>query len=291
MPRWTVHEQQCIDIMKERLKDQLAASPQYPEVVGERKMIRFLRGHGHDVDKVTTMMSNFLKWREDNKINEIRTDIVERGYDHPLRFPKGDVILSLIPQLVILPNAMDNTGSPICVEQYDFVPSEVFKYINITDYILFVTYSLEYRSLIVEQISEQRERAYLAALTQDQRAKLEEPDAAPYGVIVNTCVIRDLSKRFLHCGCIFFLLLCRGCLMCAALYLRVVVADGLALLPWRCYCYDVHRRSGIHSPECAGPGHHQGGDHGGLRQLPRYHSLAILCCASILLGCLVSCSY
>lgn len=196
MPRWTVQEHQCISIMKDRLKDQLTASPQYPEVIGERKMIRFLRGHGHDVEKVTTMMSNFLKWRQENKINEIRTNIVECGFDHPLKFPKGETILSLVPQHVILPNAQDNAGSPICVEQYDFVPSEVFKHINIDDYILFVTYSLEYRSLIVEQLSEQREKAFLAGLSPEQLAKLEDPDSPPYGVIVNTCVIRDLGKSF-----------------------------------------------------------------------------------------------
>lgn len=197
MPRWSTQEQECIDILKSRLSNELAASPQYPEIVGERKMVRFLRGHNFDIEKVYNMMVNFFKWRIDNNVNDIRTNIVERGFDHPSKFPKGDVILSLIPQLIIVPNAFDKLGSPLCVEQYNFVPSEVFKYITIDDYILFVMYSLEYRSLVIEQLSEHREQAFLAGLSESERVELKtDPNSKPYGVIVNTCVVRDLSKCF-----------------------------------------------------------------------------------------------
>lgn len=199
MTRWTTEEHRLLDILKERLKEELAASPQFPEVVGERKLVRFLRGHNHDLEKVYGMMKDFLQWRKDNHINDIRTNIVQNGYDHPLRFPKGEIILKLIPQLVVLPEALDKTGSPICVEQYNFVPAEVFKFITIEDYIEFVKYSLEYRSLVVEQLSEHREQAFLATLTPAEREALEKQQKnpgegmLPYGVLVNTCVIRDLG--------------------------------------------------------------------------------------------------
>uniref|UniRef100_A0A7S3M0V6 CRAL-TRIO domain-containing protein n=1 Tax=Spumella elongata TaxID=89044 RepID=A0A7S3M0V6_9STRA len=194
MPRWTPQEQECIATLKNRLKEQLEASPQFPEIVGERKMIRFLRGHNFDIDKVSNLMANFFKWRMDNKVDEIRTNIVERGMDHPLKFPKGELILSLIPQLILVPNAQDKLGCPICVEQYNFTPSEVFKYITIDDYILFVLYSLEFKSLIVEALSEQRELAFLNSLTKAERTELEtNPNSKPYGVIVNICVVRDLN--------------------------------------------------------------------------------------------------
>ena len=194
MTRWTIHEEKCLKILKERLKDDIKESPQYPEIIGDRKLIRYLRGHNNDIEKIYIMFKNFLKWRLDNNMNEIRTNIVENGYDHPLKFPKGDIILKLIPQLIVLPEALDKTGSPICVEQYNFIPSEVFQYITIEDYIVFVKYSLEYRSLIVEQLSEHRERAYLAGLSDIEREKLELSETETYGVLVNTCVIRDLSK-------------------------------------------------------------------------------------------------
>ncbi len=195
MPRWNKQESDCIAQVKNRLHDQIAQSPAYPEVVGERKIIRFLRGHDYDIEKVCGLMSNFLKWRIDSKVDDIRKHIVEGGADHPLKFPKGELILRLIPQLVLAPDALDIEGAPICVDQYNFSPHEVLKQITLEEYIHFVTYVLEYRSSIIEQMSEERERAFLASLSVEERANVDSPDStsAPYGVIVNTCVIRDLG--------------------------------------------------------------------------------------------------
>lgn len=145
------------------------------------------------------MMEKFLKWRVDNKVDEVRANIVEKGCDHPLRFPKGELILKLIPQLVILPYATDKLGCPICVEQYNFIPAEVFQQITMEEYILFVIYTLEYKSLIIEQLSEQREREYLNSLSDDERADIDDDSTnstkPPYGVLANICVIRDLCKQ------------------------------------------------------------------------------------------------
>lgn len=196
MPRWSKQEQAHIDTVRHRLSAQLQESPAYPEVVGDRKIVRFLRGHDYAVDKVCNLMSNFLKWRKDKNVDEIRRNIVEGGMDHPVKFPKGDVIVGLVPQLVIAPDALDVCKAPICVEQYNFVPSEVFKHITLDDYIVFVTYSLEYKSIIVEQMSEHREAAYLANLSDTDREDILNNPASklpPYGVLVNTCVIRDLA--------------------------------------------------------------------------------------------------
>ena len=103
-------------------------------------------------------------------------------------------ILGLIPQLVITPDATDKMGAPICVDQYCFSPEEVLSKISIQEYIVFVMHCLEYRSLIVDQLSEQREKEFLASLTKDELAEIQDPDCEnTYGVLVNTCVIRDLG--------------------------------------------------------------------------------------------------
>lgn len=203
MPRWSAHEQQCIDHVREKLAKELAESPQFPEVVGDRKIIRFLRGHDYHLEKVCGLMKKFLHWRKDHHVNEYRTNIIENGFDHPKRFPKGELIQTLIPQLVIAPDAMDDHQCPICVDQYNFTPSELIKKMSIEDYVVFVTYCLEYRSLILEQLSEEREQAYLATLTPEQRATIDSKDSElpPYGYLAYTCVIRDLAHvGFEHLG-------------------------------------------------------------------------------------------
>lgn len=199
MPRWSTLEIANIEIVRKHCAHLIASCPAYPEVVGDRKIVRFLRGHNQDVEKVCLMMEKFLKWRADNSVDEVRANIVENGCDHPLRFPKGELILKLIPQLVILPHATDKLGCPICVEQYNFIPAEVFQQITMEEYILFVIYSLEYKSLIIEQLSEQREREYLDSLSDDERANIDSINSTmpPYGVLANICVIRDLCKYYI----------------------------------------------------------------------------------------------
>ena len=73
--------------------------PQFPDVVGDRKLVRFLRGHEHNVDKVCEMVTNFLKWRDDNNMDEVRERIIRGGLNHPRSFPLGEKILQLIPQV------------------------------------------------------------------------------------------------------------------------------------------------------------------------------------------------
>jgi hypothetical protein len=195
MPRWTAQEHEQIAIIRQRLASLLAEAPPYPEVVGDRKIIRFLRGHDHNLEKVIEMYSKFLHWRKEHGVDEIRRNIVEGEADHPLKFPKGQLIMSLLPSLVMAPDAFDNFGCPIVVEQYRFSPSEVLSKVKIEEYVLFVTYSLEYRQIILEQISEQREQEFLNSLSPQERARIEDihSKAPPYGVIAQSCVIRNLG--------------------------------------------------------------------------------------------------
>jgi hypothetical protein len=56
------------------------------------------------------MIRKFLNWRRDHNVDKIRQDIVLGGLNHPTKFPLGELILSLIPQLVITPYACDKKG-------------------------------------------------------------------------------------------------------------------------------------------------------------------------------------
>lgn len=72
------------------------------------------------------------------------------------------------------------------LEQYCFNPKDVFEKVTIDEYLRFLVYSLEYRALVMEQLSHEKEQAYLEA----------HPDPADreegYGVVLMDCVIRDL---------------------------------------------------------------------------------------------------
>jgi len=191
--------------MRQRLSDDLRTQPPFPEVVGDRRMLRFLRGLGHNVDLATERFSQFLDFRRKFNMDAIRTNIVYKGCSNPSKFPKGDIILKLIPQTVVIPYHTDYLGHPIVVEKSNFSPPDVLKVISQEEYMHFLLYALEYRALVFEQLSAEREQALLE-LHNGNPPLIKQPlalsdDDVGYGVIVRGCFLRDLSGlSFAHIG-------------------------------------------------------------------------------------------
>ena len=146
-------------------------------------------------------MLQYLKWRKENDIDRIRNDIINGGCNHPSRFPNGQKILKLIPQIVIDHNVRDKWNCPIVFEQYNFCPAEVLSQVTLEEYVEYVKYCLEYRTLILEQLSEEQETEKFQALCRRKMAGDDLSDAEPYGTICHLCIIRDLGGvGFEHVG-------------------------------------------------------------------------------------------
>ncbi len=148
--RWTEQETVALAEARKRLSGTLNRVPQYVEVIGDRKILRFLRGHDFDIDKSCEMIEKFLAWRQEHGVDEIRREIAEGGINHPRLFPAADKILPLVPQIVINTDIRDKTGAPLCVEQYNFSPSNVLTQISLSEYVRFTIYCLEFKSMILE---------------------------------------------------------------------------------------------------------------------------------------------
>ena len=185
MKRWSDEDTKALAELRAAIGDRLSSVPQFPEVVGDRKLLRFLRGHDYNVPKVATLYCQFLEWRREHRVDEIRENIVKGGMNHPTKFPNGEKILSLIPQVVLAHEVSDYFGCALIVEQFTFSPSLVLKEISLDEYLIFVIYCLEYRSIILEQLSEEAERKKIASMKASNCTE-------PYGVILYACVIRDL---------------------------------------------------------------------------------------------------
>jgi hypothetical protein len=134
-------------------------------------------------------------------VDEIRHNILRGGCSHPSRFPNGEKILRLIPQIVIDHEIRDSFGCPIVFEQYSFRPGEILTQISLEEYVEFITYCLEYRSLICEQLSEENERKKVQALHARRDAGEDLSLEEPYGTLCYLCIIRDLGGvGFDHLG-------------------------------------------------------------------------------------------
>lgn len=136
------------------------------------------------------MYKDFLQWRLDNNVDAVRQDILYGGKDSPYDFPYGKMIIDLAPQIVLSVNSMDKKGQPLSLEQFDFKPKEVFRAVSLENYLLFLTYTLEYRALVLEQVSHERELQYL------KEHPNEEDQKEGWGLIVMDFTIRDLKGIF-----------------------------------------------------------------------------------------------
>ena len=198
MPRWSKEDTDAIAKVRHSAKELLAEQPAFPEVVGDRRILRFIKGHPESLEKATEMYEKFLVWRKESGCNEYRNNIATRGMDHPTKFPNADVIQKLIPCIHITLKAKDKTGAPICVDQYDFNPTEVLASIELDDYIRFAVYGLEYKMMILDQMAHESEQIWLNNLSEEDRKLALEPygDSFPdwgYQFTRYTCVIRDLG--------------------------------------------------------------------------------------------------
>lgn len=77
MPRWPANEEaQLLQIRETLSHDPSFLANMRPDVVGDRRILRFLRGQDHNVDLAIAKYKSFLSWREANNVDLIRfTDV------------------------------------------------------------------------------------------------------------------------------------------------------------------------------------------------------------------------
>ena len=187
MSQWSVEEMKKLAGMRQAVKNAISNRRQIPDVVGDRRLLRFLRGHG-TVEKASQMYLKFLKWRDDNDVDSIRDDILYGGMTSMYDIPHARKIFRLLPQTMMSADALDNSGNPIALESFNFQPEVILKEVPKPDYVTFMIYTLEYKILMLDQLAYQREKVFI-----EKQTERSKQITAPYGVMVQSNIIRDLS--------------------------------------------------------------------------------------------------
>ena len=182
--RWCPEETENLCQMRKILEKELMNRRQLPDVVGDRRLLRFLRGHGQSVEKASKMFAKFLAWRDEFHVDAIRDHIIYGKLKSPNDFPSGKKILKHVPQIMLSHEALDIHGNPIALEHFNFVPEVVLKEITKKEYTTFMIYNLEYKILLLEELADKREKLYLSK---------SFDRSIPYGIVLNCRVIRDLN--------------------------------------------------------------------------------------------------
>jgi hypothetical protein len=85
-------------------------------------------------------------------------------------------------------DALDLYGNPVAMESFSFQPETVLKEVPKPEYVLFMIYTLEYKSLMLDQLAHEREQALLSQPQRQQQQQQQQ-----YGIVVQSTILRDLA--------------------------------------------------------------------------------------------------
>lgn len=186
--RWSERETALLALVRETLAAEISEAGQFPEVVGDRGIMRFIRGH-LEPEKILQMYGNYLKWRKETGADAIRERIRAEQLNRPSLFPNGEAFLNMSEQIIIAGDATDLEGNLIAFETFDYSPSEFLSKYSIDEWNEWMNYTLQYKTMVIEQVSEARERALLAEYNGCPPCTPEQG----YGIIVQCTTIRCLK--------------------------------------------------------------------------------------------------
>eukprot|EP00947_MAST-08B_sp_MAST-8B-sp1_P001292 g1292.t1 len=132
--------------------EDLAGVQPFPEVVGDRRILRFLRGHKFVMATAIEYYTNMLKWRKEHGIDEIRTALVEKAMG-PDDFPFAAKIGAVVP--VIVRYGHDKEGRPIHIFRPGAISvKKLMATITEEEYRAFHIHSMEYTQLHLDALAE-----------------------------------------------------------------------------------------------------------------------------------------
>jgi len=114
----TPEETRLLDQLKSQLSADLAATPGYPDVVGDIRLLRTLRGFDHCVAEAAAAFRAHLAIRRERGLDVVRGKILERwgGLLWELRcemLPHGELICTYMPEVLVF--SRTRLGDPISV--------------------------------------------------------------------------------------------------------------------------------------------------------------------------------
>jgi len=89
-------QQEKILSMRELLARELEEAPQFEELVGDIRLLRFLRANSGDIEASVAQYKAMLEWRVANKVNEMR-EMLLSGPLEELRAPHAETFAKLGP--------------------------------------------------------------------------------------------------------------------------------------------------------------------------------------------------
>jgi len=155
----------AVEQVRKLCAKELADAAPYEEVVSDRRIMRFLRGHKFDVKVAATMFGNMLSWRKEMNVDRIREHIVRDNLS-PEQFPHYGRIMRYYPSFAHHGTAHD--GSPLHIEMVGKVtPRKMLSCFSSEEWKNFHIYCCEYNALHLDKLSVEKGKLMRMVLLYD----------------------------------------------------------------------------------------------------------------------------
>ncbi|TYZ68315.1 hypothetical protein PybrP1_006756 [[Pythium] brassicae (nom. inval.)] len=151
--------------LDEELKAEIYAG--FQELVGDVRLLRFLRGHKMNVSVAATKFREMLAMRQQLHLNEIRTAIVEKNLS-PDEFPYFQKIIPHLPFLQAYDLGGVRNDLVFYFEMTGYADlTSLAEHVSDDEWQTFFLYDLEYRALRLDQLSRAREQLVQSVFVRD----------------------------------------------------------------------------------------------------------------------------
>ncbi|CEM03539.1 unnamed protein product [Vitrella brassicaformis CCMP3155] len=169
-----VTEEDIINVanMKHRLADVLSQLPEFPELKGDIRLLRFLRGYMNNLDDAESAYRAHIEWREQNGVDEIRQDVAAR-IGCPEEVPGYQEVVKYLPLNQALRDEKgeylrDKKGNLLAIDRYgEWDISSVLTNVPDSVFDKWHIYSMELRSVTLDRLSRAERRVVKVTLIQD----------------------------------------------------------------------------------------------------------------------------
>eukprot|EP00920_Eleutheroschizon_duboscqi_P026122 GHVT01064611.1.p1 GENE.GHVT01064611.1~~GHVT01064611.1.p1 ORF type:complete len:475 (+),score=105.42 GHVT01064611.1:110-1534(+) len=151
-------------------------APDFPELVGPFRLIRFLIGHQFDLEAAADAYRNHLKWRNENGIDQNMRDFIQSEMltsMAPEKAPHHEKVSRHFPVNMLLrldDNSVleDKEGNIIGVERPGLLDEKRLQgALTEEEFLLWHCYQLEFRSMLLDRRSRERMRLVRTTLVMD----------------------------------------------------------------------------------------------------------------------------
>nr|CCA17715.1 conserved hypothetical protein [Albugo laibachii Nc14]CCA18361.1 conserved hypothetical protein [Albugo laibachii Nc14] len=155
-------ESERLRALRQSLEEDLKATPSCKELVGDVRLLRFLRGCKLNVSEAALKYREMLQLRKTHQLDPIRSRIIDENL-HPEQFPHYDKVVSNVPFAHSFDACEAVDSSPMEINVFSF---ELTGFIDLKglemsvsndEWMEFLAYELEYRSIQLDRLSREKE--------------------------------------------------------------------------------------------------------------------------------------